>query len=48
MTTVFRDRTGTLLVDFLPQQDTINAAAYCDTLKRLCQEIHNKWQGMLT
>jgi hypothetical protein len=39
---------GPLLVNFLPQGDTINAAAYCETLKKLCQVIQNKRRGMLT
>jgi hypothetical protein len=33
--TVSWDRKGPLLVDFLPRGGTINAAAYCETLKRL-------------
>jgi len=32
---VFWDRKGILLVDFMPPGATINAAAYCDTLTRL-------------
>ena len=35
MCTVFWDRKGVLLVDFLPQGSTINAGVYCDTLKKL-------------
>jgi hypothetical protein len=42
MATVFGDRKGPLLVDSLPQGDTINAAAYCKTLKSLRQAIQNK------
>jgi hypothetical protein len=48
MATVFWVRMGPLLVDFLPRGDTINAAAYCETLKRLRPAIHNKRRGMLT
>jgi len=33
MCTVFWDRKGVLLVDFLPQGSTINADVYCDTHK---------------
>jgi histone-lysine N-methyltransferase SETMAR len=39
MATVFWDRKGPLLVDFLPRRDTINAAAYCETLKRLHKQF---------
>ncbi|KAG8173908.1 hypothetical protein JTE90_020212 [Oedothorax gibbosus] len=35
MCTVFLDRKGVLLVDFLPRNETINAAAYCETLNNL-------------
>lgn len=48
MATVFCNRKGPLLVYFLPPGDTINPAAYCETLRRLCQTIQNKWQGKLT
>jgi hypothetical protein len=48
METVFRDRKGPLLVDFLPWGDTINAAAYCETLIRSHRAIQNKRRGMLT
>jgi hypothetical protein len=34
-------------VEFLPQGSTINAGVYCDTLKKLCHEIQNKWRGKL-
>jgi hypothetical protein len=39
MCTVFWDRKGILLVDFLPQGSTINAGVYCDTLKKLRSAI---------
>ena len=34
MATVFCDRQGVLLVDFMPCNTTINAEAYCATLRR--------------
>jgi hypothetical protein len=43
MATAFWDRKGLLLLDFLPRGDTINAAANCETLKRLCRAIQNQW-----
>jgi len=46
--TVFWDRKGVLLVDFLPQGSTINTGVYCDTLKKLCCAIQNKRLGMLS
>jgi histone-lysine N-methyltransferase SETMAR len=48
MTPVFWDRKGVLLVDFMPHGTTINAAAYCETLKRLRRAIQNRRRGMLT
>jgi len=48
MCTVFWDRKGVLLVDFLPQGSTINAGVCCDTLKKLHHTIQNKWHGMLS
>jgi hypothetical protein len=36
MATVFWDRKGVLLVEFLPQVTTINAESYCATLIRQC------------
>ena len=47
MASVFWDRKGILLVDFMPPGATINAAAYCDTLARLQRAIRNKKRGML-
>jgi len=47
MVSIFWDRKGILLVDFMPPGTTINAAAYCDTLTRLRQAIQNKRRGML-
>jgi histone-lysine N-methyltransferase SETMAR len=48
MCTVFWDRKGVLLVDFLPQDFPINAGVYCDTLKKFCHVIQNKRRGMLS
>src|SRR5215469_17316576 len=48
MCTVFWDRKGVLLVDFLTRGDTINAAAYCETLQKLRRAIQNKRRGMLS
>jgi histone-lysine N-methyltransferase SETMAR len=48
MCTVFWDRKGVLLVDFLSQGSTINAGAYCDILKKLRRAIQNKQRGMLS
>jgi len=48
MCTVFWDRQGVLLVEFLPQGTTINSAVYCETLKKLRHAIQNKRRGMLS
>ncbi|GFV74790.1 histone-lysine N-methyltransferase SETMAR [Trichonephila clavipes] len=48
MCTVFWDRKGVLLVDFLTRGDIINAAAYCATLQKLRRAIQNKMRGMLS
>ena len=48
MCTVFWDRQGVLLVEFLPQGTKINSAVYCETLKKLRHAIQNKRRGMLT
>jgi len=48
MASVFCDRKGILLVDFMPPGATINAAAYCDTLTWLRWAIQNKRRGMLS
>jgi len=42
MCTVFWDRQGVLLVEFLPQCTTINFAVYCENLKKLRRAIQNK------
>lgn len=48
MCTVFWDRKGVLLVEFLPRNETINAAAYCKTLHNLRRSIQNKRRGKLS
>jgi len=48
MCTVFWDRQGVLLLEFLPRGTTINSAVYCETLKHLRREIQNKRRGMLS
>ena len=47
MCTVFWDRQGILLIEFLPQGTTINFAVYCETPKKLRLAIQNKRRGML-
>jgi len=42
LASIFWDRKGILLVDFMPPDSTINATAYCDTLTGLQQAIQNK------
>jgi len=46
--TVFWDRQGVLLVEFLSQGTTINSAVYCETLKKLRRVIQNKRCEMLS
>jgi len=46
--TVFWDRQGVLLVEFLPQGTTINSAVYCETLKKLRHAIKNKRRRILS
>ena len=48
MCTIFWDRQGVLLVEFLPQGITINSAVYCEMLKKLRRAIQNKRRGMLS
>jgi len=48
MCTVFWDRQGVLLVEFLPQSTTINSAVYCETLKKLRRAIQNKRRILLS
>lgn len=46
--TVFWDRKGVLPIDYFPRGETINAAAYCQTLHRLHRAIQNKGCGLLS
>lgn len=48
MATVFWDRKGVLLIDFLPRGMTINAERYCDTLTKLKRAIQNRRRGLLS
>ncbi|GFW45206.1 HTH_48 domain-containing protein [Trichonephila clavipes] len=48
MATVFWDRRGVLLVDFMPNGTAINSGAYCETLRKLRRALQNKWRGMLS
>lgn len=46
MATVFLDREGVLLVDFMPKGITINNKIYCETLMKLRQAIQSRKRGM--
>ncbi|GBN49171.1 Histone-lysine N-methyltransferase SETMAR [Araneus ventricosus] len=46
MCSVFWDRQGILLVDFLSRGETINAVRCCETLRKLWRVIQNKRRGM--
>ncbi|GFW89030.1 mariner Mos1 transposase [Trichonephila clavipes] len=48
MCTVFWDIKGILLIDFLPRGQTINAAVYCETLRKLRRAIQNKRRRFLS
>ena len=48
MCTVFWDRKGILLIDFLPWGQSVNAHAYCETIKKLRHAIQNKRRGLLS
>jgi histone-lysine N-methyltransferase SETMAR len=48
MATVFWDRKGVLLVEFMQQGTTITSEVHCKTLRKLCRAIQNKRCGMLT
>jgi hypothetical protein len=48
MATVFRDRKGVLLVEFMLQGTTINTELYCATLRRLWYAIQNRRWGLLS
>lgn len=47
MATVFWDKKGVLLIEFMPIGTTINAASYCETLKKLCRANQNRRRAML-
>jgi len=46
--TVFWDKEGVLLVDFLERGSTLNPERYCETLKKLRRAIQNKRRGKLS
>lgn len=48
LATVFWDKFGPLLIEFLPQGTTINADRYCETLKQLRRAIQNRRRGLLS
>jgi hypothetical protein len=48
MVTVFWDRKGILMVEFMQQGTTITSQVYCETLKIVRRAIQNKMRGMLT
>jgi histone-lysine N-methyltransferase SETMAR len=48
MATVFWDRKGVLMVEFMQQGTTITSKVYCEAPKQLCRAIQNKRCGMLT
>jgi histone-lysine N-methyltransferase SETMAR len=48
MASIFWDRKGLLLCEFVPAGTTINANHYCETLKNLHCAIQKKRRGMLT
>ncbi|GFW58422.1 uncharacterized protein TNCV_3512851 [Trichonephila clavipes] len=45
---VFWDRKGNLLIDFLPSGETVNAAHFRETEQKLRRVIQNKSRGMIT
>jgi len=48
MATVFWDRKGVLLIEFMEPGTTITSETYCETLKKLHRATENKRRGMLT
>jgi len=48
MATVFWDRKGILLTEFMAPGTTITSEVYCGTLHKLRRSIQNKRRGMLT
>jgi len=48
MATMFWDKKGVLLIEFMESGTTITSETYCETLKKLRRAIENKRRGMLT
>jgi hypothetical protein len=48
MATVFWDRKGVLMVEFMQHGTKITSQVYCETLKKLLRAIHNERHEMLT
>uniref|UniRef100_A0A670YLX0 Mariner Mos1 transposase n=1 Tax=Pseudonaja textilis TaxID=8673 RepID=A0A670YLX0_PSETE len=48
MASVFGDRQGVLLIDFLEHGATINSVRYCETLQKVRKAIQNKRRGKLS
>lgn len=48
MATVFWDRHGVILVDFMERGTTINSDQYCEILEKLRRAIQNRRRGRLT
>jgi hypothetical protein len=48
MLTVFWDRKGILLTEFMAPGNTITSEVYCETLNKLRRAIQNKRRWMLT
>ncbi|GFU53286.1 mariner Mos1 transposase [Trichonephila clavipes] len=48
MASIFWDRKGVLLCEFMPRGTTINADRYCEILNKLRRAIQNKRRGILT
>jgi hypothetical protein len=48
METVFWDRKGVLIVEFMQQRTTILSEMDCETLKKMQRAIQNNRRGILT
>jgi transposase len=48
MATVFWDRKGVMMVEFVQQGTTITPEVYCETIRKLLRAIQRKRCGMLT
>jgi histone-lysine N-methyltransferase SETMAR len=48
MASVFWDRRGVLLIEFMPRGTTINSTSYCKTSKKLRRAIQNRRRGKLS